>query len=111
MKTGELIWAASQGELVALQRLVAQGVSLEVADYDRRTAMHLAAAEGHLEIVRYLLAHGASINPIDRWGNSPLDEARRHERHQCAELLVEKGGASRDAKARQPGRKLAVQAA
>lgn len=94
LKAGELIWAASQGKLDALRRLVAQGVSFEAADYDRRTAMHLAAAEGHLPVVRYLLAHGASINPKDRWGNSPIDEAERHGKQACADFLSENGGRS-----------------
>jgi len=92
LKTGELIWAASQGDLAAIRRLVAQGVSLESADYDRRSALHLAAAEGHLEVVRYFLAHGTSHNPADRWGNTPLDEALRHGQRACAALLRECGG-------------------
>ncbi len=94
LKTGELIWAASQGNFDELRRLVAQGVALEAADYDRRTAMHLAAAEGHAAVVQYLLAHGASLNPVDRWGNSPLDEAKRHDRQACVQLLADKGGKS-----------------
>ena len=31
-------------------------------DYDRRTALHVAASEGHLSIVQYLVNHGAKIN-------------------------------------------------
>ena len=31
-------------------------------DYDRRTALHLAAAEGHLEVVRFLLVK-CKVNP------------------------------------------------
>lgn len=87
LKTGELIWAASQGNLTAISKLVAQGVSLEAADYDLRTAMHLAAAEGKSDVLHYLLAHGATVNPKDRWGNTPLDEAVRHNAADAAELL------------------------
>jgi glutaminase len=111
LKTGELIWAASQGNLDALRRLVAQGVPLEAADYDRRTAMHLAAAEGHVDVVEYLFAHRASVNPIDRWGNSPLDEAGRHGRAACAQLLAEYGGKSTSREADGLTRGAAVKAA
>ncbi|MDX1401280.1 MAG: glutaminase, partial [Kiloniellales bacterium] len=92
VKTGELIWAASLGDLHSIRRLVAQGVPLEAADYDYRTALHLAAAEGHDEIVRFFLAHGVSVNPRDRWDNTPLDEAIRHKRENVASLLAENGG-------------------
>ncbi|MEM7463098.1 MAG: glutaminase A [Pseudomonadota bacterium] len=92
LKTGELIWAASEGDLVAVRKLVAQGVSLDVADYDRRTPIHLAAAEGYRNVVRYILAHGGLVNPIDRWGNTPLDEAHRHGQTETAKLLSDNGG-------------------
>jgi glutaminase len=97
LKTGELIWAASAGDLAAVRRLVAQGVPLDCADYDHRTAMHLAAAEGHREVILYFLAHGANANPTDRWGATPLDEARRHGQDEIAALLEESGGRSRTA--------------
>ena len=92
-KTDELIWAASLGDLGVIRRLVAQGVSLESADYDHRTAMHLAAAEGRIEVVRYFIAHGVAVNPRDRWNNTPLDDALRHGQAEVARLL-EKNGAS-----------------
>ena len=111
LKTGELIWAASLGDLVAIRRLVAQGVPLEAADYDRRTAMHLAAAEGHLQLVQFLLAHGTRVNPEDRWGNTPLDDAIRHEQRTIAELLGSHGGRKRRHNRKTAPRSLEVKAA
>jgi glutaminase len=86
-RTIELIWAAGEGDLLAVRRLMARGVPLHVADYDRRTPLHLAASEGRLETVRFLLEQGVPAGPQDRWGYTPLDDARRHGHHVIAELL------------------------
>ena len=40
-----MIWAASRGDLGAIQRLIARGASIDAPDYDGRTPLHLAAAE------------------------------------------------------------------
>jgi glutaminase len=74
----ELIYAAAEGDLRAIQRLVARGVDLDVADYDLRTPLHLAAAEGHEEIVQFFIDQGVELSPRDRWGGTPDGDARRH---------------------------------
>mmetsp|Transcript_15450 Transcript_15450/g.23381 ORF Transcript_15450/g.23381 Transcript_15450/m.23381 type:complete len:810 (-) Transcript_15450:630-3059(-) len=60
-------------------------------DYDRRTALHVAASEGHLDVVKLLIARGAKINRSDRWGGSPLDDAHRHRHLVVARYLRSKG--------------------
>ena len=85
--SSEMIWAASAGDLRAVRRLVARGVPLGVPDYDARTPMHLAAAEGHLEVVQYLLAQGVDPDCRDRWGHTPADDARRHDRGKVVEVF------------------------
>ncbi len=52
-------------------------MDLNQGDYDRRTALHLAANEGHLEVVKLLCEAGANINVKDRWGDRPLDDAKK----------------------------------
>ncbi|CAN0913775.1 26S proteasome non-ATPase regulatory subunit 10 [Linum grandiflorum] len=44
-----------------------QGTSPDVQDYDQRTAMHLAASEGHAPIVELLILYKANLNLKDRW--------------------------------------------
>jgi len=90
-KVAEMIWAASTGDLPAIYRLVAQGVSLDIADYDLRTPLHLAAAEGHCGVVEYFIAQETNLNPRDRWGNTPSDDARRHGYDEVSERLKARG--------------------
>jgi glutaminase len=91
--TVELIWAASQGCMSSIRRLVARGLRLDIGDYDHRTPLHLASAEGQAEIVTYLLAQGIDPSPRDRWGNTPLGDARRHG-HRAVEGILRAAGAS-----------------
>lgn len=86
--TFSLIWAASHGDLDELRRLVAMGVNIDSCDYDGRTALHLAAAEGLVDTVKYLLAKGASTHLKDRWGNTPIADAKTGKHEEVIELLV-----------------------
>ena len=44
-----------QGDLLALERAHLAGVDMNMSDYDRRTALHLAAAENHAASVKFLV--------------------------------------------------------
>ncbi|XP_071332900.1 glutaminase kidney isoform, mitochondrial [Trachinotus anak] len=71
-----LMFAAYSGDVSALRRFALSAVDMEQTDYDSRTALHIAAAEGHLEAVIFL-TEICKVNPHmkDRWGNTPLDDA------------------------------------
>lgn len=67
---------AASGDLEGLIRLHNTGVQLDEGDYDHRTPLHLASSGGHLEIIKFLISHGAQKNPRDRWGATPLNDAK-----------------------------------
>ncbi|VDO13329.1 unnamed protein product [Haemonchus placei] len=46
-----------------------QGINLEMADYDGRTALHVAAAEGHMHLVKFFV-NVAKVNHQPRDRNS-----------------------------------------
>lgn len=72
-----MIDAAAKGNLDKITQILSTGkVSLNDSDYDNRSALHLAVAEGHMEIVQYLVGNGADIEIKDRSGTTPIYEAQ-----------------------------------
>ncbi|XP_045917612.1 60 kDa lysophospholipase isoform X2 [Micropterus dolomieu] len=63
------------------------GSNLCLGDYDGRTPLHVASCEGHLELVKYLLSHGATVYAKDRYGDTPLCNAVRFRHKKVVQLL------------------------
>ncbi|KAL7741897.1 hypothetical protein ACLKA6_012111 [Drosophila palustris] len=83
-----LHWAASYGQMVSTQLLVAAGANVNSLAPDMVTPLLLAAAGGHNEIVRFLLDRGASGTHMDIVGNTALMYAAAgNHPHTCNELL------------------------
>ncbi|XP_019746880.1 glutaminase kidney isoform, mitochondrial-like isoform X1 [Hippocampus comes] len=83
-----LMFAAYSGDVSALRRFALSTLNMDQRDYDSRTALHIAAAEGHVEAVIFLTDE-CKVDPYikDRWGNTPLDDARQFDHHVIATIL------------------------
>ena len=89
--TSQALWAASNGDVWTLRRLHEEQMDLQQGDYDLRSPMHLAAAEGHLKAVEFLLNSGVKPNEKDRWGGTPLEDAINGKHDDIVVLLKENG--------------------
>merc|ERR1711918_312044 len=75
----DLLNAALGGDLTGVKSLHRSGVELASCDYDRRSAAHLAAAGGRINVLRYLKANGVDMTVKDRWGCTPIEDAKKLE--------------------------------
>ena len=86
----QLLAESANGDVSALRRFRAKygAEMMNQADYDGRTALHLAAAEGHRDVVRFLLKECHVLpTPVDRFGGKPIDDAANVGRQDIVEML------------------------
>eukprot|EP00729_Bicosta_minor_P022991 gene22991-2941_t len=77
----EILAACSGGDLRTVKAAYARGGDLNAADYDSRTPLHVAASNGWVNVVEFLLQHGADVDAKDRWGTTAEDSARNSVPH------------------------------
>jgi ankyrin repeat protein len=78
-ETGVLMCqAAFHNNIEDIKRLVVNGVDPNESDYDGRTALHLAASQGNITVMTYLIEVKANIMCRDRFNGTPLEDAVRH---------------------------------
>ena len=93
------ITAAAEGDREEVEAFLEFGtIDINQGDYDKRTALHLAAGEGHLDICQLLCEAGADVNVEDRWGHRPLDEAGHAKKNSdvMMKLLLDHGAKSKN---------------
>lgn len=85
-----LLLAAYHDDLQVLQSLaMEEGFFPDVYDYDGRTAVAIAASEGHIRAVKYLVQHKANPLITDIRGNTALADAKREQRTDVIAYLEE----------------------
>jgi ankyrin repeat protein len=62
--------AVVENDLVDVVALIKAGHDVNSLDNKRCTPLVLAANQGHFEICKYLVEHGADIHAKDNWGNT-----------------------------------------
>jgi len=82
------ISAAANGDLKTLQAFQSNGVMVNDFNKDGTTALHAAVMNGHNEIVLYLLSQGGNPNLVNRYGNTPLDNAKKMKKQSTVEILL-----------------------
>nr|XP_019939442.1 PREDICTED: ankyrin repeat and SOCS box protein 5-like [Paralichthys olivaceus] len=83
--------AASQGRLLALRTLLAQGYHANIVTIDHVTPLHEACLSGHLACVRALINAGANVNAATIDGVTPLYNCCVSGNVGCMELLLQNG--------------------
>ncbi|KAL5705521.1 hypothetical protein ACHQM5_023817 [Ranunculus cassubicifolius] len=73
-----LCMAVARGDSDFLKRLLSNGIDPNSKDYDHRTPLHVAAADGLYLIAKLLIEAGASVFIKDRWGHTPLGEGHNN---------------------------------
>jgi ankyrin repeat protein len=84
-----LLMASSRGKLDIVRFLLSREADTGSKNLDNRTALYLAANEGHYEVVQALLRKGPmQLYTEDRYGATPLFAAFRNGHYDVAQLLV-----------------------
>jgi len=89
----DVIELAALGDVSALKEINVKGDLFDSVNYDLRCALHVSAANGHLDVVRYLCEErGVCLNQLDRWKRTPLDDALMSNHKDVSDYLISRGG-------------------
>ncbi len=84
--------AVAGGELEIVQKLISTITDInEHHPHSQSTALHYAAAGGHLEVAAFLVSRGIGLDLIDFAGRTPLHVAIGKSREDMAKMLIRAG--------------------
>ncbi|XP_068458812.1 ankyrin repeat domain-containing protein 26 isoform X5 [Clinocottus analis] len=84
---GKVHKAASVGDLAKLKQLVKKN-DINQLDKENRTALHIACASGHVEVVQFLVESKAKLNLCDNQNRSALMKAVQCQHERCVSILL-----------------------
>ncbi|XP_041853401.1 ankyrin repeat domain-containing protein 26 isoform X3 [Melanotaenia boesemani] len=85
---GKVHKAALQGDLAKLKQLAKKN-DINQLDKENRTALHIACASGHVEVVHFLVESKAKLNLCDNQNRSALMKAVQGQHERCVNILLE----------------------
>ena len=88
-----LLHKAAWGNLPELANvlLLEHNMNIDFKDYAGHTALHVAAYQGNIRILKYLLEHGTNINAVDNEGKTPIFSGAYDGNLKTVKLLCECG--------------------
>jgi hypothetical protein len=98
-KSGQLVRAASKGDISTVHHLLDAGVSIQSTAFEGLTPLNAAAMRGQLEVVKLLIARGASVNGGPDNDDTPLSVAAIYGHTEVAAFLIAHGGELRGTRA------------
>lgn len=90
----DLEYWASLGNLDRVREVLAANPDPNVRGVGGYTAMHAAAENGHLRVIRFLVENGADVNARLDTGETPLDLVEKSGPSETASLLRSLGAAT-----------------
>ncbi|XP_055790949.1 ankyrin repeat domain-containing protein 26 isoform X7 [Salvelinus fontinalis] len=85
---GKVHKAAYGGDLAKLKQLAKKN-DINQLDKENRTALHIACANGHTDVVQFLVESKAKLNLCDNQNRSPLMKAVQCQQERCVVTLLE----------------------